>query len=529
MAYLTTSMATALNRIQAPERAMSTRTTKLLEHTSSTTASEHQTAAHVNAGVSPSSGYTGKSSHAPPPAAPSQYEQMAAVQALVEHYRTRGSPAGEVSGSGNRGFERAKPGELLQVTLQTREGDTITLSISAEYLAQEDASQGPPELATRFSFSVEGNLSDDEREAADALMARLGDVAKDYQKDDWAQVDFLNAFDSRVIAQIDLRVQGNNDNALTVDYQAMPDGSHSLAVNQNGYQYSLSRDSIMATTGFAAKGNLLYQQYAQLITDATRSYQSGDFAGGVSSAKAVNFFLNGLAAIFNVTHSNNVDSEKLGERGRASLNHGAVSDSEHSRQSPLAQGFLSDLPDFTASFNTPRFTPNASNRGEVSQMTLSLAQHTSYSFNSYSGIKSYVQQHSSTSRVSQHFAVDGGDVRFANLGDVDQPGGQTYQYSIVEQALALSRQLSVDRDGELLNYGESKQSEHTEKLKTVVNGNIESQTQRDLSLPKNNYAFELSVPKSPEALAVHKAQLQNYSTIKMLEASVKTQNIDFYS
>src|SRR5690606_10607529 len=163
---------------------------------------------------------------------------------------------------------------------------------------------------------------------------------------------------------------------------------------------------------------------------------------------------------------------------------GARKEDTNPRKSTTEQAFLSGLPDFFASFNTPLFTPNASNRGEVSQMSLSMEQVTEASVKPGSGVKSVEQRYSYESRVSQHLEIGSHSAEHANLSDASKPGGQTYLYEVVEQAQSLTRTLDMDIHGKALAYLEEQDSEHEKRSKTVVNGFIADNTKEDLTDPK---------------------------------------------
>lgn len=368
----------------------------------------------------------------PPPI--SEFERMGAAKALVDRYKT-------VTEAGNR-LNLSKAGEVFDLTIKTKDGDTVTLNISADAVLKNENGEASLGNESSFSFVVAGKLSDKERQAIDALINRLGDIAGTYQKDGWADVEFLDVLDGDVITGLNLGVAGEESNTLTIAYSLNPDSStHTLAVNQNDYEYEINAEAVLASADLALEDNDVFQQYQQILIDTARSYKAGEFSGGEKSMDAVNFFLDGLEAILTPLAPDKTDDPTTSkvEDMASNIADGQISNDKRAvdfdrtseqeklptRQSAIEKDFLSGIPDFFASFNTPRFTPNASNRGEVSRMSLSMEQVTEISVKPGSGIRTVQQHHSYQSVVSQHFGVGRDSVEHANLADVDQPGGQT--------------------------------------------------------------------------------------------------------
>ena len=466
------------------------------------------------------------------------FESMGAVNSLVARYQET---------TDGHGY-RANAGQLFDLSVKTKDGDTITLSISADFFLKEEGGAMSLARETSFSFVVAGELSDEEREAVDALVSHLGDVAQVYQQDGWADVDFLGAFDSDVLAGLDLSVAGDNGQALTIAYSLDSDtGMHALAVSQNDYEYELNAETEFDQEALALHENALYQQYQQVLIDTTRSYKAGEFSGGVKSAEAAEFFLDGLEAILSPL---NADKDVVGINDSSNVNIYESSDfstgeidsktkketvtpvsadwKNSPRKDSTEEKFLSGLPDFSASFNTPRFTPNASNSREISQMTMNLEQVTDTSISPSSGVKTVEQSYTYESRVSQHFGIGGDSVEHANLADVDQPGGQTYLYEVVNQSASLTRTLDIDPDDQAVAYSEDKQSEHFVTTKEVVQGEIQATKKEDLTNPQENYSFALQVLDSPAKAELHAVQINGYKNIQMLENAIQSHHIDLY-
>lgn len=493
-------------------------------------------------------------------------ENMASVKALVARYGDNNPYSEEMKGwserirldpeTGERRFvndggineaPRAKTGDLFELSLKTKDGDTVTVSISAEQLDSLGEGSMAPELEMKFSFSVAGDLSEAERDAVDSLMSRLDDIADEYQQHDWADVEFMESFDNSTLSGFSLNVAGDNGNELNIEYSLdFESGGHTLSVNQNGYEYELSADNVLNQTGSAFQANATYQQYQQVLIDTTRSYEAGEFSGGVSSSKAVEFFMDGLQAVFSPLDSDKSDSSSAGASkdapGGARHDAGLASRDDVESESPNsslvemkarndgpAGSFLSGLPDFIATFNTPAFLPNSSNSGEVSQMTLRLDQVTDISVDPSSGVKTLVQSYSYDSQVSQHFGIGGDSMRHANLGKVSEPGGQTYVYEVVRQSATLARSVELGRDGTVIDYREDKDSEHTKTTKEVVNGNIEKQQKENLTAPHDNYSFALQAPLAPAALEAYASRVEGYRDIQILNDAIRSQHIDLYS
>lgn len=468
------------------------------------------------------------------PSAPqpvSQFESMDAVKALVAHYGT--------------GAKLPKSGELFDLTVQTKDGDTVTLSINVDASNKD----GKDSLASesQFSFAVAGELSDKERNAVDALVNRLGDIANAYQKDGWAKVEFLDILDGDFIAGLDLSVAGEKNNALSITYSLNSDsGMQALAVNQNDYEYEIDAQAILDSANLSLERNELYLQYQKILMDTTQSYKAGEFSGGVKSMDAVGFFLDGLAAIVTPLKSAKTTGMEAPEinykkatstAGDSKINsdrsrHGDDPDSQNETiakpKGSTEEAFLSGISDFSASFNTPLFTPNASNRGEVSQMSLSMEQVTEVSVKRGSGVKTVEQSYRYESRVSQHLGIGRASAEHANLADANEPGGQTYLYEVVEQAASLTRILDMDTNGKALAYLEEKDSEEEKRTKTVVNGSITDIKKEDLTDPQENYSYALQAIHAVTKVPLRAAQMTDYVNIKTLEEAIKSARIDFY-
>lgn len=467
----------------------------------------------------------------------SHFEHMGAVKALVERYK------GAVEGGARSHLP--KSGTLFDLTLTTKDGDTVTLQVSANTASNQKGDEGARAGAANFSFAVAGDLNDDERKTIDALVNRLGDIARNYHQDGWADVEFLDALDRDLIVGLDLKIAGGDQGALTVAYHLNADsGTHSLTVNQNQYKYEIDAQAILASTKLAAENHDIYLQYRQVLIDATQSYKAGEFSGGVKNTDALEFFLGGLDAMIapsiqETNNSSNInventkglarDSRIYSDHANATSAAGARKEDTNPRKSTTEQAFLSGLPDFFASFNTPLFTPNASNRGEVSQMSLSMEQVTEASVKPGSGVKSVEQRYSYESRVSQHLEIGSHSAEHANLSDASKPGGQTYLYEVVEQAQSLTRTLDMDIHGKALAYLEEQDSEHEKRSKTVVNGFIADNTKEDLTDPKENYAYALQAMSAVTKASLRPAQIRHYVDIQTLEEMIKASRINFYS
>ena len=593
VAFQFASMAKA-NHVEAG-RAISNRNAKPLEQTSSSQAGSVAAAktcftyAHlgqqfsqsiaqkpltqgVNSLSSLSTAFTSSKAGAKPPA--NNYAQMGAFKDLVGHYQgasdryagalvdraariTQDPKTGErhfVNDGKNHQTPRVKTGELFELSLTTKDGDRIEFSISADYLASLKSDEPDAgRLETAFAFGVEGTLSDKERAAVNDLVTRLSGIAKDYDQRGWANVDFLDAFNSDALASVDFTAQGDEGKSLAVSYSLdTVTGTHSLAVNQDDYEYAISAGTTLDETGFALQDNRLYQQLQQALIDTNQAYKPGEFLGGVSSSKAADFFLNGLEAIFTpvgvgvnahqkpltdkldnpadkaITASDNAGGHLGASQLPTQVKADAPATAAAPDLRPIETEFLSGLPDFTASFNTPRLTPNASNSGEVSQMSLTLAQATAVSVKSSDGVKTLDQRYRFEATVSQHFGIGGDSMEHANLADRDKPGGQTYQYEVLKQSVSLARSMTLDGNGRVASYQEDKHSEHTQTTKKVVNGVVESQDKKDLSDPKDTYSRLLQVTKSPSQLATNAIQVKGYQDMQILKEAIKSQHINLY-
>ncbi|MCR6654183.1 MAG: hypothetical protein NVV73_23065 [Cellvibrionaceae bacterium] len=467
-----------------PEHLLSNRHRQSLEQTTSKARSDgaHSDSASLTYTNRPSDGKGGRTvissqratntSASPATSEPvRQFERMNAAKALVARH---------LGGTHTETGNRPQTGELLDLTVRTKDGDTITLKISSDLVLNKKDGGTSLDSESHFSFVVAGELSDKEREAVDALVNRLGEIAGDYQNDGWADVTFLDAVDGDFIAGLDLSVAGNEGNTLSITYSLnSATGTHTLAVDQNDYEYEINAEAILDSTNLPLKDNEIYLQYQQILMDTARSYKAGEFSGGAKSTDATEFFLDGLEAIFTPLTPDHTDSVKASQIDRAESKNAEApgkinseqktpaphSDSEGEKtpqsKSTTEDAFLSGIPDFSASFNTPLFTPNASNLGEVSQMSLTMEQSTDISIKR--GMKTVEQNYSYESTVSQHFGIGGDSIEHANLADEDQPGGQTYLHEVVKQAANMTRILDMDTNGNALAYTEEKESTHVEK------------------------------------------------------------------
>lgn len=472
----------------------------------------------------------------PPPI--SEFERMDAAKALVDRYKT-------ATEAGNR-LNLSKTGEVFDLKIKTKDGDTVTLNISADLVLKNEDGEASLNNQSSFSFVVAGKLSDKERQAIDALVNRLGDIAGAYQKDGWADVEFLDVLDGDVIAGLDLGVAGEESNTLTIAYSLNSDSStHTLTVNQNDYEYEINAEAALASADLSLENNDVFQLYQQILIDTARSYKAGEFSGGEKSMDAVNFFLDGLEAILTPLVPDNTDNTttskvedtasdiadgKIGnDKSAGDFDRNSEQEKLPPRESAIEKDFLSGIPDFFASFSTPRFTPNASNRGEVSQMSLSMEQITEISVKPGSGIRTVKQHHSYQSVVSQHFGVGRDSVEHANLADVDQPGGQTYLYEVVKKSADLTRTLDMNIHDDALALQEEKTSEELKRSKTVVNGNVTDIKEEDLTDPHENYSYALQAINAKTEVPLRAAQIRDYVDMQTLEEVIKSRRIDFYS
>ena len=438
------------------------------------------------------------------------FSRMSAAKTLIARYRA----IGEAEATHHRSMDK----RVFEFSVKTREGDVVTFSIRTDILIGKGGSEASLDQETSFAFAVAGELSDEELAAVNILVGRLGDMALSYQEDGWTDVEFLDVFDNGELVEMDLNVSGENGEALTITYIFDADAeAHALEVNQNDYEYELNAENYLAQNGLSLEKNHLYLQYHQILTDTARSYKAGEFSGGVANSEAIEFFLDGLKAILSPLEGE--QEEFIGD--------GAASQTKTQANNETEKSFLSGLPDFSASFNTPQFRPNASKPGEISQMTVDMEQATDISINPGNGVKTVEQRYSYESRVSQHFGIGGGSVEYANLTDVNQPGGQTYVYETIDKAETIKRTLDIDSGGVAVGYREDKDIEHFVTTKEVVNGNVEDFKKDDLAVPRENYSFALQVPPTkPEYRA---AQIDQYRDIQLLISALAKSHVSFYS
>lgn len=247
--------------------------------------------------------------------------------------------------------------ESMTLTVTTKGGDTIEIKLNRQQVLGDDGAE-----RVEFSFEVDGDLSEKEREALDKLAAKLGKVADDFFVTGSARLGDLSDLDTDVIRSFDLKLNNLDENpgksgSVQFHYQVNAGNqTHQLkGEDDQGYRFD-----IVAELGasFAAGGmadgelaaNQSFQQYIDLINTAGRLYEA--------DSKSMAFFRDALSTMLDV------DEEEFDE--------GVKGASEATQTEKL---FHSNLPDFTASFESPKIR-NEKNYSEISYMSLSMSQNT---------------------------------------------------------------------------------------------------------------------------------------------------------
>ena len=247
--------------------------------------------------------------------------------------------------------------ESMTLTVTTKGGDTIEIKLNRQQVLGDDGAE-----RVEFSFEVDGDLSEKEREALDKLAAKLGKVADDFFVTGSARLGDLSDLDTDVIRSFDLKLKNLDENpgksgSVQFHHQVNAGNqTHQLrGEDDQGYRFDIV---VELGASFAAGGmadgelaaNQSFQQYIDLINTAGRLYEA--------DSKSMAFFRDALSTMLDM------DEEEFDE--------GAKGASEATQTEIL---FHSNLPGFTASFESPKIR-NEKNYSEISYMSLSMSQST---------------------------------------------------------------------------------------------------------------------------------------------------------
>ncbi|MBK5965242.1 hypothetical protein CCR95_14375 [Thiocystis minor] len=168
-------------------------------------------------------------------------EQVKATEDATFAALEKLSPAGQsqdVAGTATLGMasaQRYQRAEDFNLSLQTKDGDTVKISFSRDFAAQQSNATVMDEQGNQVSlmdvsqsensgyqFKVEGNLSVEEIDAIQALVSDIGKVANDFFRGDvekaFSQVSNV-AFDDSQLASMNLRMSRTEQYSAVQQYQ----------------------------------------------------------------------------------------------------------------------------------------------------------------------------------------------------------------------------------------------------------------------------------------------------------------------
>jgi hypothetical protein len=158
---------------------------------------------------------------------------FAALEKLSPANRSQGTAGTATLGMASA--QRYQRAEDFELSLQTKDGDTVKISFSRDFAAQQSNATVMDEQGKRVSlmevsqsessgyqFKVEGNLSVEEIDAIQALVSDVGKVANDFFRGDvekaFAQVSNV-AFDDSQLASMNLRMSRTEQYSAVQQYQ----------------------------------------------------------------------------------------------------------------------------------------------------------------------------------------------------------------------------------------------------------------------------------------------------------------------
>jgi hypothetical protein len=402
--------------------------------------------------------------------------------------------------------ESVRQGRLMSLTIRTKEGDEIDFQIDRS-IALESNRDGMMRVAeTRISFSISGDLNEEEREALAELASKLGLLADTYLSNKDASMSDLLDLDQDALSGFSFDIKGVESSNFSAQY-AEDDmaGTRSLSANLDDYTYELNTESGGLYLDPSLSDNEQYLAIRDLILDTAMDYEAGDSGVGKTSRDIARFFLDGMDALFL-----NADSVEDGEEDRASQGGGDISDKLHrnlGQEEGVLETFASGLPDFDADFNTPLLRPNEKAPGEVSTMGLKLSQSTETAHATQDGqrVDQIEQSIEYQSRISQHIDVapDGEDV--------------DYIYRTDRESGSLTRALTVLDSMVPVEITEKSEHEHLQTDKVVKDGNTISHDTIDLSREQENYDVKKLLPPLPTEGDLTESEMLDYLSIEGFE------------
>ncbi len=432
----------------------------------------------------------------------------------------------------------ARLGNLLSLTIKTKEGDEIAISI--------DRSRGKDEALGYYSemsigFEVAGELDDDEQQALSALTHKLGGIAQNYRNNGWTSIGQLDIFDADELSGFSLSIAGIDKDSFNIDYAIDETaGERTLSANQNGYQYDLQVDIDGFMSDQDIANNAHYQQYMDLILTTSGSYNGGQ----ETNQRTANFFLEGMGVLFQT--SANAEGDAISPAPLAAEAKANQLDSPSAQQTieesldplliahfggddGLLQRFSSGLADFTASFSTPILRPNPDKPAEISMMALNLAQTTSIkeTINATATRTQVSQKSEFNATVRQHLGIAGGGLKSADLAAAAD-GGQTYRYRTEIQRGSMSRTLNFEDNETLASVKQSRDSLHQRTDTRVERGETTAKTTTDLTNRSDNTDYHFRLPRNSAELRLAEQQIADFRTLAQLEQMIDANQVTLF-
>ena len=374
---------------------------------------------------------------------------------------------GEGDGSSNESLAYIRDSSLqkLSVTIETQEGDRLTINITADRGAVSVEGDTSKTSASRlfYSFDVSGDLNESEMIAIGELLPSvMSDTASFFaQPNGLLSLDSIKKIDKYQISGLDIDLVAER-NQFHAKYEFDDiNQKHRLNVNQNGYRYnvSVSNDALYLTGDI--ENNADIKQYQEILAATTREHF------GAAYAQQDIFFTAGLVSLMEVASQRpETDQEKLEDD----------KDNDHTQRAafnrllPNAQvavkRLFSGLPDFDAEFHSPITKPNQNNVMELNLFSVELSQKTKVSSRG-SGI-------GEITRIEQKSTIDIDSRKHSALPNrlrVDFKNGD-YVYEIKKLHYEALRELDILESDKPIAASFSQFTEGDYDRKEVKNGEV---------------------------------------------------------
>lgn len=158
-------------------------------------------------------------------------------------------------------------GKSATLSIKTKDGDTIQISIKQKYLDTKSAT-------LEFSFTVDGSLSEEEQKALGQLTEKLGEMGDEFFRSDTTELRNLKGIDTSVISHFSftLRRPEANGDFVEMNYEFSVDDvaqTQTLrASDVRGYAVDITTDLKTLVENSMADTSML-QPYIDLIREAT--------------------------------------------------------------------------------------------------------------------------------------------------------------------------------------------------------------------------------------------------------------------